>query len=88
MRQLYLTVAVPAFTYAADVWYTGIRKPPGALKASGSVAVTKKLVTIQRRAAKHITGALSTTAGDVLDTHAYLFPIDLLMLRILYNATL
>jgi hypothetical protein len=32
LRQLYTTVAVPAFTYAADIWYTGIHPSPSGIK--------------------------------------------------------
>lgn len=86
IRQLYNTVAVPAFTYAADVWYTGIHQSPSGRKRLGSVAVTKKLIPVQRRAAKLVTGSLSTTAGDVLDAHANLLPVDLLFHKVLFRA--
>jgi ribonuclease HI len=86
LRQLYTTVAVPAFSYAADVWYTGIRPSPSGLKRLGSVAITKKLTTVQRRVAKLITGSLNTAASDVLDVHANLLPIDLLFDKILFRS--
>ncbi|KAF5378885.1 hypothetical protein D9615_006982 [Tricholomella constricta] len=86
IRQLYNTVAVPAFTYAADVWYTGIHNSPSGKKRVGSVAVTKKLTPVQRHAAKLVTGSLSTTAGDVLDAHTNLLPVDLLYHKILQRA--
>ncbi|KAF8239333.1 hypothetical protein L208DRAFT_1237982 [Tricholoma matsutake] len=47
VQQLYNTVAVPAFIYAADIWYTGIHIPPSRKKRVGSVAVTNKLIPIQ-----------------------------------------
>ncbi|KAF5384346.1 hypothetical protein D9615_003173 [Tricholomella constricta] len=86
IRQLYNTVAVPAFTYAADVWYTGVHDSPSGKKRLGSVAITKKLTPVQRRAAKLVTGSLSTTASDVLDAHTNLLPIDLLYHKILLRA--
>jgi ribonuclease HI len=86
VRQLYNTVAVPAFTYAADVWYTGIHKPASGGKNRGSIAVTKKLTSVQRRATKLISGSLSSTAGDVMDAHTNLLPIDLLFHKILFRA--
>jgi len=43
---------------------------------------------IQRKVAKVITGSLATTAGDALEAHSNLLPIDLLFNKILYrNAT-
>ena len=86
VRQLYNTVAVPAFTYAADIWYTGIHKSTSSSRWLGSVAVTSKLISVQRRAAKLVTGSLGTTAGDVLDVHANLLPVDLLFHKVLFRA--
>ena len=85
-RQLYTTVSVPGFTYGAEVWYTPATKLEGGKKMKGSVAVTNKLRSTQRKAAKTITGALSTTAGDVLDIHTDLLPVDLLLSKILFRA--
>lgn len=86
IHQLYNTVAVPAFTYAADIWFTGIHNAPSGLKRLGSVAITKKLSSIQRHMAKTITGTLSTTARDVLKSHANLLPIELLFNKVLFRA--
>ena len=86
--QLYNTVAVPAFSYAADVWYTSIDLAPSGRKQLGSLSITRKLSSIQRKVAKVITGSLATTAGDTLEAHSNLLPIDLLFNKILYrNAT-
>lgn len=81
MRQLYNTVAIPAFTYAADIWFTDIHIAPSGCKHLGSVSLAKKLLSVQHQAARTITGALSTTAGDVLEAHANLLPIELLFKR-------
>jgi ribonuclease HI len=87
-KQLYNTVAIPRFTYGADVWYTYLHKPEGANKTKGSVAITNKFRSIQRKVAKAITGGLSSTAGDILDVHAYILPIDLLFCKLLFRASL
>ena len=76
-------VAVPAFAYAAEIWFTGIHPSTSGKKRFGSVSIVTKLTPVQRRAAKAITGALNTTAGDALDAHANLLPIDLLYHKIL-----
>ncbi|KAG5731524.1 hypothetical protein E4T56_gene5479 [Termitomyces sp. T112] len=68
VRQLYNTVAIPAFTYAADIWYTGVCEGPKGAHQMGSLAVTKKI------------------AGDVLDAHANLLPVDLLFHKVLTRA--
>ncbi|GLB41456.1 putative encoded by [Lyophyllum shimeji] len=86
IRQLYNTVAVPAFTYAADIWYTGVHSSLRGQKRLGSVAITNKLTSVQRRAAKLVTGSLSTAAGDVLDAHSNLLPVDLLYHKVLFRA--
>jgi ribonuclease HI len=87
-RQLYMTVSVPGFTYGAEVWYTPTFKLAGAGKTKGSVAITNKLRSTQRKVAKTVTGALSSTAGDILDVHANLLPIDLLFRKILFRAAI
>lgn len=88
MRQLYNTVAIPAFTYAADVWYSGVSEMSKGSRRTGSVAVTKRLCPAQRSMAKQVTGALRTTAGDVLEVFANLLPIDLLFRKVLTRAAL
>ena len=85
-KQLYNTVAVPRFTYGAEVWYTYLHKTEATGKTKGSVAITNKLHSTQRKVAKSITGGLSTTAGNVMDTHAYILPIDLLFCKLLFHA--
>ena len=86
-RQLYNTVSVPGFTYAAEVWYTGLHKPSEGSNMKGLVAITNKLKSMQCKVAIAITGALSSTAGDILDAHANILPIDLLFHKVLFRAT-
>src|SRR6202042_842351 len=43
---------------------------------------------VQCKVAKTITGGLSTTAGDILDIHAYILPINLLFCKLLFRAAL
>jgi hypothetical protein len=79
-RQLYMAAAVPAMLYAASVWLTPIvRSNEKGRKSTGSVGAAAKLAKVQRMASIHITGAMRTTANDILDAHANLLPIDLLI---------
>ena len=87
-KQLYNTVTVPRFTYGAEVWFTYLHKPGASGKTKGSVAITNKLRAVQRKIAKSITGGLSTTAGDIMDTHAYILPINLLFCKLLFRAAI
>lgn len=86
MQQLYIAVAVPKFTYAADIWYTPPQFLPTSTRKIGSVAVTKKLMSVQRRAALAITEAMNTTARDIVEVHANLLPIPLLLDKIHFRA--
>jgi hypothetical protein len=86
MRQLYNVVAVPKMTYAADVWYTPIYRLKDKMRNSRSVNAMKKLASIKRMATLAITGALCTTATDVLDLHANLLPVELLFHKVCHRA--
>jgi hypothetical protein len=88
MRQLYTAVAIPKFTYAADIWFTPVRRLAGRKKATGSVGVVRKLTSVQRIATIAITGAMKTTATDVLEAHANILPIELLLLHVCYRAAI
>lgn len=81
-RQLYNTVAVPAFTYASDVWYVPPFKLASSKNARGSVGVTKLFQSIQGRIARYITGGIRGTAYDVLEAHAHILPVDLLFRKV------
>ncbi|CCA75678.1 hypothetical protein PIIN_09668 [Serendipita indica DSM 11827] len=74
-RQLFNSVAIPCITYATDIWYTPLYTKPDSARQMGSIAITKKLQAVQRRAAISITGAIRTTAGDTLDAHLNMLPI-------------
>ena len=87
-KQLYNTVAVPRFSYGAEVWYTSPYKTENSKVSKGSVAITNKLRSVQRKIATAITGGMRTTAGDTLDVHAYILPIDLLFKKLLFRAAL
>ena len=75
MRQLYISIAIPKMTYAAEVWFTLPHKANElSKKRHGSVKFVTKLLAAQRRAVITMLGAMRTTAGDVLNAHAYLPP--------------
>ncbi|QRV85746.1 hypothetical protein RhiJN_13764 [Ceratobasidium sp. AG-Ba] len=80
VRKLYLSIAVPRFTYAADVWFTPISPPrDGIKKAIGSVGFADKLAVIQSSAARVILGALRSTPIVHLDVFASLLPMRYLL---------
>ncbi|KZT20461.1 hypothetical protein NEOLEDRAFT_1075592, partial [Neolentinus lepideus HHB14362 ss-1] len=74
VRQLYQSVAVRKVAYAADIWYTPICRVTTCKNKRGSVRVARRFATIQRAATTCITGGLRSTATDVLDAHANLWP--------------
>src|SRR6266481_1312505 len=88
MCQLYQAVAVPSFTYAADVWFAPVDRSDGKQRARGSAGIARKLSSVQHLATMAITGALCTTATDVMEIHTNLFPTKFLLHRLCYRATL
>ena len=87
MRQLYVAIAIPKMSYAADVWFTLPHKTSkSSKKRTGSVKFTQKLQSAQRRAVITMLGAMRTTAGDVLNAHAHLPPPHLLFLKTLIRS--
>ncbi|KZP04257.1 hypothetical protein FIBSPDRAFT_671951, partial [Athelia psychrophila] len=77
-RHLYLTVCVPRMLYGASIWLNPIRRAPNT-RARGSVAAAAALSRVQRTAALHITGGMRTSPTDLLNAHADLLPMELLI---------
>lgn len=86
MRQMYQAVALPKMIYAADVWYTPPHIPPGKTRRVGSVTVLREIQQIQRQGTLAITGALRSTATDILDLHANVLPIELQLKKACHRA--
>lgn len=86
-RQLYNGACVPRMMYGASIWLTPITRAEGQ-RSRGSVGAATKLGRAQRMAALHITGAMKTSATDVLVAHADLLPMDLLIDRWCYREAL
>ena len=85
-RQLYLAVAIPRITYAADVWYIPTYEDPDKQRTAGMVGLTRKLNSIQRSAAIAITGALRTAAGDATMILADIYDAGLTLLDACHRA--
>ena len=85
-HQLYNTVAVPAFTYASNIWYIPPFKRPHSQKSNSSVSDTKSLQSIQGTVARYITGGIRGTAYNILEAHANLPPVNLLFRRVQFRA--
>jgi ribonuclease HI len=81
LRRLYIAVALPRMMYAADIFLNPgpRRKTKNNQVTRGSRAVVGKLRTIQRKAAILITGAMGSTATDILDAHANLLPMEIMI---------
>ena len=79
MRHLYRAVGIPKLTYALEDWYDPPTKVPGKRNTAGSVAALKIMARVQRLASIAITGAIKSTATDVLDAHTDLLPMETLL---------
>jgi hypothetical protein len=72
--------------YAADVWFTPAFRSGSDATQRGSIGITKKMTSVQRIAALAITGAMRTTATDLLEAHTNLLPITLLLQNTCHQA--
>jgi len=88
MHLLYISVAVPKMTYTLDVWYVPPHKKEGKRNNSGSVRALKSMGKIQRIATRVITGGLWTSPNDLLDAHAGVLPVNLMLERICHSAVI
>ena len=86
MHQLYIMVAIPKMTYAIDVWYTLPMKQVGQRRSTGSVRVLCQMMKLQRLASLAIVGGMKSTPTDLLDAHASLLPVELMLLCICHRA--
>jgi len=87
MRQLYLSVALPKMLYAADLWFCPIFGADGDTQKRGSMGVARRLSRVQRIAALSITGAMHTTATDILEAHSKLLPLEHRLQNLCYQST-
>ena len=88
MHQLYQAVAVPSFTYAADVWFTSICRDSGDERFRGSIGTVCQLATVQCMATVAVMAALCTSASDIMEAHANLMLIELLLNKVCHWAAL
>ena len=86
MQQLYNAVAVPKMTYAADVWYTPVYLHAGRERHCSSVGITSRLASVQCLASTAIMGTLHSTVTDVLDLHANLLLVELMLHKVCQRA--
>jgi ribonuclease HI len=89
VRKLYLSIAIPRMLYAADIFLTPQRKMnTRSTDGKSSQGIINKLASVQRQAAIMITGAMRTTATDILDVMANLLPFHLLVDKLRHRAAL
>jgi hypothetical protein len=88
VRQLYLSIAVPRFTYAADIWYSPVTPKGTSARGSGSVGAAAKLERVQSVAARVILGAMRSTPIAALNAFASLPPIHLRLNSICHSAAI
>ena len=87
---LYLSTAIPCILYAADIFFTPQRfvgKRPNTFGKPHQSSLSK-LASTHRSAAILITGALKTTATDIVLTLANLPPFHLLVNKLQHGAAL
>ena len=86
MRQPYNAVAVLKMIYATDVWYMPMYLRAGRERHCGSVGITGRLASVQCLASTTITGTLCSMATDILDLHANLPLVELMLHKVCQRA--
>jgi hypothetical protein len=79
MPLLYTCVALPRILYAADVWCITVHGERMEKSTMGLAKTTSQMVLIQRAGALAITGGLRMSLTDVLNVHAHLLPVSMLV---------
>jgi hypothetical protein len=80
IRRLYIAVAIPVFSmHLVSGTRTG---------QVGGTALVRRLITVQRKAAMVVTGAMRTTVTDTLDAHVNLLPVPILIDKVRARAAL
>ena len=77
MRQLFTSITLPKLLYAIDVWFTPLYSTDNNDIHQGSIVTAKKLNKVQQIALLTMTGAVRTTATDMLEAHTNLQPLEL-----------
>ena len=76
---LYHQMLLPAMLYNTSVWITPQRHITRRKHLQGSVGIIRKLARVHRQACLLISGAMRTTATDVLEVHLDILPFHLLV---------
>jgi hypothetical protein len=88
MRKLYKGVVIPKMLYAADIWCTDlISKGRGKSRGRGARGVVSQMARVHRMAAILTTGAMCSTATDLLDAHANILPFQRILRSNCHRAT-
>jgi len=85
LRQLYIAVGIPRMLYGAEIWCTPDTNRSGTRVSRATRGTLHKLGQVQRMATLHVTGAMRTTASDLLETYMDLPPMSVLIERICLN---
>jgi hypothetical protein len=86
--QLYLAVTVPKMLYTVDVWFLPIYSKKMNTTPQGSKGITTKLVWVECIALISTTSVMPTTASDVLEILANVWPIELCIQNLCQQAAL
>ena len=86
VHQLYRAVVIPRTLYAASIWLRPMYNKATNKPIHGSIGIMKRIAQMQCTAALAITRAMRSSPGDSLEIHANLYPVPLLVQRMLYNA--
>ncbi|KNZ73602.1 hypothetical protein J132_10747 [Termitomyces sp. J132] len=88
MSRLYIAVAILRLTYAAEVWYLPVHRKIDAKKNRVLAGFTRKMESIQQIAALKITGTMRMSPTDMIEIHAGLLLMSLLIAKVCHRSAM
>ncbi|KAJ7029315.1 hypothetical protein C8F04DRAFT_928205, partial [Mycena alexandri] len=89
IRGLYLGICLPGMLYGAEVALVPTaQRERGLNRKRDGRAVVKRLTSIQLKAGRLIVGGMVSSPGDLVNAHADLLPMHLLIDKLLHKAAL
>ncbi|KAJ7747561.1 hypothetical protein B0H16DRAFT_1320349, partial [Mycena metata] len=89
IHRFWTSICLPGIMYASEVWLPPLhQRETGANRRRDGRGIVTKLASIQRRAMNMVVGGMASSPGDLIEAHADILPMNLLIDKHLQKAAL